>query len=99
MPASQAEQADDQQYRSVAEIVNDAMSRVEEREKYEAGGEEGRVVPALVLGPQRYPPLSIWGPDQSLTMDDEYGEIAEFVDRRDRRDEFDGRAKYHRRKS
>jgi hypothetical protein len=45
-----------------------------EATKDEAGRPEGRVVKALVLGEQRYPDPSVWGPktETPLTQDEDY---------------------------
>jgi hypothetical protein len=53
----------------------------------EAGRPEGRVVPALVLGEQRYPDPSVWGPKTKtpLMQDEEYREALAFLTRLEER--------------
>lgn len=53
----------------------------------EAGRPEGRVVPALVLGEQRYPDPSVWGPktEKPLMQDEEYREALAFLTRLEER--------------
>lgn len=46
----------------------------------EAGRPEGRTVPELVLGAQRYPDPRMWGPENGgvpLTKDEQYGRVIE----------------------
>lgn len=47
----------------------------------EAGRPEGRVVPALVLGEQRYPDPSVWGPEteRPLMQDADYRAALAFL--------------------
>lgn len=74
-------------------IVDASVERHREVTKNEAGRSEGRIVPALVLGAQRYPDPSIWGPniDTPLTEDETYGEVTELIDKLDTPNGFDGR--------
>jgi hypothetical protein len=74
-------------------MVKAALERHHEATKGEAGRPEGRIVPELVVGEQRYPDPRIWGPDidESLTENEQYGWAAEVVERLDARTGFDGR--------
>jgi hypothetical protein len=68
--------------KTVDQIVDEAVAKHHEATKNEAGRPEGRLVPALVLGPQRYPDPSIYDPEgvtKSLTVDEDYGDTVEFL--------------------
>ncbi|HET7060053.1 MAG TPA: hypothetical protein VFH99_01905 [Candidatus Saccharimonadales bacterium] len=60
-------------------ILMDAFMERREAAVHEAGHPEGRVVPALILGEQRYPDPSMWGPStgKPLTEDEDYGRAME----------------------
>jgi hypothetical protein len=49
--------------------------------EHEAGRPEGRVVPALVLGEQRYPDPSVWRPDiaEPLMQNEDYRKALAFI--------------------
>lgn len=57
----------------------------------EAGRPEGRVVPALVLGEQRYPDPSVWGPEteRPLMQDPDYQAALSFLSSLDKTRERD----------
>jgi hypothetical protein len=62
-----------------------------EANKNEAGRPEGRVVPALKLGEQRYPDPRVWGPetDGPLMQDEGYREALALLRRLEERRERD----------
>jgi hypothetical protein len=70
--------------------IDRIMQESEERHawdiRWEAGSTHGRYFPELVIGPQRYPPPSMWGKG----VDEKWLETARMLDERDQRLGFDG---------
>lgn len=56
--------------------LREALLARQEVAKREAGSPYGRGVPAIVVGAQRYPDPSMWGPniETPLTLDEKYGD-------------------------
>lgn len=71
-----------ERFMTVDEIVDAAVEKHHEATKEEAGRPEGRTVPELLLGAQRYPDPSIWEPEDieaPLTLDAGYGDVMDFI--------------------
>jgi hypothetical protein len=73
-----------ERYALADKYAKEAMEAERERRKYEAGGAEGRVTPAFVLGAQRYPRFSWMKSKRRARLDAEYREAAELVQKLDR---------------
>lgn len=82
-PAGEAPAAVKERSFEVEKIFNEQVVDTWDDSKNEAGRPEGRGVPALILGAQRYPKdPSVWGPDDvdgPLMQDEKYRETIKFL--------------------